>query len=51
MYGDAKKAVEEKKDIPAAKVYVCPVCGHTVIGEAPDKCPVCGVVKDKYIEF
>ena len=22
--------------------YVCSVCGYTVDGEAPDKCPVCG---------
>ena len=22
--------------------YVCQVCGNTVEGEAPDKCPVCG---------
>jgi rubrerythrin len=22
--------------------YVCQVCGNTVTGEAPDKCPICG---------
>jgi len=26
-------------------IFVCPVCGHTVVGEPPDKCPVCGAVK------
>jgi len=51
MYGDAKKSVEDKKDIPEAHVYVCPVCGHTIIGDAPDECPVCGLKKEKYIEF
>lgn len=51
MYNNAKDSVSEKKDIPAAKVYVCPVCGHTVIGDAPDECPVCGLKKDKYKEF
>jgi len=25
--------------------YVCQYCGNTVEGEAPDKCPVCGVPK------
>ena len=25
--------------------YVCQYCGNTVDGEAPDKCPVCGVPK------
>jgi rubrerythrin len=52
MYNAAKKNVEAKKDIPAGKVYVCPVCGHTHIGtEAPDECPVCGLKKDKYVKF
>jgi rubrerythrin len=28
---------------PGAKVYhVCTLCGYTVQGEPPDKCPVCG---------
>jgi rubrerythrin len=51
MYSTAKKSAETGKDIPAAKVYVCPTCGHTVIGEAPDECPVCGLKKSKFIEF
>ncbi len=51
MYTDAKKSVEKKKDIPEANVYVCPVCGHTIIGGAPDECPVCGCKKEKYIKF
>ena len=52
MYNDAKKLADEKKDMPKSKVWVCPVCGHTHIGEeAPEKCPVCLVGKDKYVEF
>jgi rubrerythrin len=51
MYGDAKERVAAGEDIPAAPVYVCPTCGHTAIGEAPDECPVCGVRKDKFHEF
>jgi len=51
MYTQAKEAVLAGKDIAAAPVFVCPVCGHTVIGEAPDKCPVCGTPKAKYHQF
>ncbi len=51
MYNDAKGSVAAGKDIPAAAVYVCPVCGHTVIGQAPDKCPICGLPRDKYREY
>ncbi len=51
MYGDAKAKVEAGKDIDEASVHVCPVCGHTAIGDAPDKCPICGAAKDKYKKF
>ena len=33
----------EKKEL--VDIFVCPVCGYTVEGEAPDKCPVCNAVK------
>ena len=28
--------------------YVCQVCGNTVEGESPDRCPICGAPKDKF---
>jgi rubrerythrin len=51
MYSEAKQTVAAGNDIQSAPVFVCPVCGHTVIGEAPDKCPVCGALKEKYRQF
>jgi rubrerythrin len=51
MYNQAKQLVLNGKDLSLANVFVCPVCGHTVIGEAPDKCPVCGLQKAKYEKF
>jgi rubrerythrin len=36
---EALKAGQKMKDEP---YYVCQVCGNTVAGEAPDKCPICG---------
>jgi rubrerythrin len=51
MYGEAKNMVTAGSDIQSAPVFVCPVCGHTVIGEAPDKCPVCSTLKEKYRQF
>jgi rubrerythrin len=32
-------------------VYVCPVCGHTVFGSAPDRCPVCGARGSSFKTF
>jgi rubrerythrin len=51
MYNDARESVMAGKDIETATVFVCPVCGHTVFGEAPDKCPICNLPKEKYHEF
>jgi rubrerythrin len=50
LYSDALATLLGGKDLPAARIYVCPVCGHTVVGDAPDECPVCGATKDKFFE-
>ena len=50
LYSDALAMLKTGKDLPAASIYVCPVCGHTVIGGAPERCPVCGAPKDKFFE-
>ena len=44
------QALEAGKDLSPASIYVCDVCGHTAVGEAPDKCPVCGAAKSKFKE-
>ena len=30
--------------------YVCPVCGFTAEGEAPDRCPVCNAKGERFIK-
>jgi rubrerythrin len=50
LYTEALEALNGGKDRDAAAIYVCDVCGHTAVGEAPDKCPVCGAVKSKFKE-
>lgn len=33
------------------KNFVCSVCGYVYVGEeAPEKCPICGAGKDKFVE-
>ncbi|MGA9348804.1 MAG: rubrerythrin family protein [Anaerolineae bacterium] len=51
MYREAKAAVETGKDYDIGPVYICSVCGHTVEGEAPDRCPICNAKREKYEEF
>jgi len=50
LYGDAIAAAGAGQDLPAAKVYVCDVCGHTVVGSAPERCPICNALRSKYTE-
>ena len=51
LYTKALAAVKGGKDLPAAKVWVCPTCGNTFMGDAPDTCPVCKVERKKFVEI
>ncbi len=51
MFKDAQDAAKQSKDMVLGDVYICPVCGHTGEGEAPDFCPVCGVKKNLFKIF
>ena len=43
LYSQALETFRKGKDLPPVDIFVCDVCGNTVYGHAPDKCPVCGV--------
>jgi rubrerythrin len=32
-------------------MQICTVCGYTLEGDAPDKCPICGSKKEKFRTF
>jgi len=51
LYQKAKEAVDDKKDLELGPINVCMVCGYTVDGEAPEKCPICNSLKDKFKAF
>ncbi len=51
LYTEAIDAVKASTDLPAARIVVCPVCGNTVKDEAPNKCPICGVAGEKFIDI
>jgi rubrerythrin len=50
LYQKAEKALKSGKKLPEKDYYVCSVCGMTVEGSAPDKCPVCGAPKSKFFK-
>jgi rubrerythrin len=51
LYSQAADALKDGKDMPLSKIFVCPVCGNTVIDATPDKCPICGVPGSKFTEI
>ncbi|NTV81073.1 MAG: rubrerythrin family protein, partial [Candidatus Aminicenantes bacterium] len=51
IYRAARAAVESGRDIEFKPIQVCSVCGFTLEGEAPDKCPICGAPKNKFVAF
>ena len=50
LYSSALESLLAGNDLPAAPIYVCEICGNTVVGAAPDKCSVCGAQKPKFSE-
>jgi rubrerythrin len=51
LYQKAKEALAKGKDAEATPFHVCSNCGFTIEGSAPDKCPVCGAPKEKFVKF
>lgn len=43
-----KRAMNDMLAERETAYYVCQVCGHIAENDAPDKCPVCGAVKEKF---
>ena len=51
IYDAVLQGVQGGKDCGTDAVRVCPICGHTVVGNAPDECPVCGTAGSYFKEF
>lgn len=51
MYAKAKEAVLKGEDVALGEIWVCPVCGYTGEGEAPDLCPICNAKKSTFKVF
>ena len=44
----ALKALNAGQQLKDEPYFVCQVCGNTVAGEAPDKCPICGSARQAF---
>jgi rubrerythrin len=48
LYQTALNMLEKGQAMADKPFYVCQVCGNTVEGEAPDRCPICGAPKKMF---
>ena len=42
LFDAALSKIEKGEAIDERPIYVCQVCGNTVEGMAPERCPICG---------
>ncbi|TET17902.1 MAG: rubrerythrin family protein, partial [Dehalococcoidia bacterium] len=42
LYQKALESLEAGQKLKDESYFVCQVCGNTVVGKAPEKCPICG---------
>lgn len=51
LFGAALDKVKAGADLGDVSVKICPNCGHTVVGDAPETCPVCGAHAEHYLDI
>jgi rubrerythrin len=50
LFQKAAEALKSGKELAGIDYCVCGVCGNTVEGEAPERCPICGSPKAKFFK-
>lgn len=48
LYQKALEALEAGRSVKDEPYFVCQVCGNTVAGEAPERCPICGAPRNRF---
>ena len=48
LFGEALQDLEAGKAFKDEPYYVCQVCGNTVAGGAPERCPICTAPRSKF---
>jgi len=51
LYSNARELAIKEEDLGGDPIVICSVCGFTAVGDAPEKCPVCGAKKEQFRVF
>jgi rubrerythrin len=49
LFKGALEALKNNEELSDVDYYVCKVCGNTVEGAAPEKCPICGAPAAQFL--
>lgn len=50
-FEEALQSIEANTDIAEEEMVVCSNCGYTMLGEIPERCPICGAPKSMFARF
>ena len=48
LFQKATRSLESGESLTDKPYFICQICGNTVEGEAPEKCPICGAPRSKF---
>ena len=48
LFQQALESLEAGRQLEDEPYFVCQVCGNTVPGEAPERCPICGAPRSQF---
>ena len=51
FYQRAKEAADLNNDLDLGDIGVCEVCGYTVEGDPPERCPICKAKRERFALF
>jgi len=51
LFSKAKQAVDKGSDPQLGAIYICELCGYTMEGVPPERCPICGTPKERFKKF
>jgi rubrerythrin len=51
LFSKATETLKAGRKPASFDYYVCSVCGNTVEGQAPEKCPICGAPRAKFVKI
>ena len=51
LYQAARQAILDGVEFKVGTISVCDVCGYTIEGELPEKCPICNAPGEKFKSF